>query len=55
MSEARLVAAFADTAMADAYPDVATLESCALASTRDTIALIERAAVQQLGIIFAVV
>jgi len=55
VSEARLVAALADTAMTDAYPDVSTLESCALAPTRDTIALIERAAVQQLGIIFVVV
>jgi hypothetical protein len=62
VSEARLVAAFAETAMADAYPDlwdrpdeVRALESCALNSTRDTVALIERAAVQQLGIIFVVV
>jgi Domain of unknown function (DUF1877) len=61
VSDARLTAAFASTGFMDGYPDLrdrpdelANMESCALDSTRDTLALFERAAVQQLGIIFVV-
>jgi Domain of unknown function (DUF1877) len=62
VSESRLADAFASTGVMDRYPDLrdrpdemAMLESCAVASTRDTLALFERAAVHQLGIIFVVV
>jgi len=61
VSDARLTAAFASTGYMHGYADLqdrpdelANLESCALDSTRDTLALFERAAGNQLGIIFVV-
>ena len=61
VSDARLTSAFASTGFMDGYSDLqdrpdewADLESCALDSTRHTLALFERAAVNQLGIIFVV-